>query len=337
MRIGDWTEHISSSGKKYFYNAKTEVSQWEKPREWLEWEKKEVDRQERQRNHDKSKDRDRVQTDRHSNYSGTPGSKSNGIKRSSSDHSTVEMEMSPGDSTPTSETSEKRPRLEIHDSLASSGFPKLSSQTAGITLGSQRIPSYPLQSTKDLSVTALKSLEQTEFTQQEALKTLHAALLAAQGAVSSDVDALSNGPPTPTHSESHDSDHRKASSVVSDSISQSAPSLSSIGPSMRQIQPQISQTATLTPSLANHFKPGLLGHVSGWPAEGLERQAQRTNDEMQNLGNLHCTKVSCELKMSRSLVRITDIQSTLQEQRLLFLRQQIKELDGMKSLSFSFT
>ena len=59
MRIGDWTEHISSSGKKYFYNAKTEVSQWEKPREWLEWEKKEVDRQERQRNHDKSKDRDR--------------------------------------------------------------------------------------------------------------------------------------------------------------------------------------------------------------------------------------------------------------------------------------
>ena len=34
-RIGDWSEHVSSSGKKYYYNCKTEVSQWEKPREWL--------------------------------------------------------------------------------------------------------------------------------------------------------------------------------------------------------------------------------------------------------------------------------------------------------------
>lgn len=32
----DWTEHISSSGKKYYYNCRTEVSQWEKPKEWLE-------------------------------------------------------------------------------------------------------------------------------------------------------------------------------------------------------------------------------------------------------------------------------------------------------------
>lgn len=36
---GDWSEHVSSSGKKYYYNCKTEVSQWEKPREWLEKER----------------------------------------------------------------------------------------------------------------------------------------------------------------------------------------------------------------------------------------------------------------------------------------------------------
>lgn len=34
-RVGDWSEHMSSSGKKYYYNCKTEVSQWEKPREWI--------------------------------------------------------------------------------------------------------------------------------------------------------------------------------------------------------------------------------------------------------------------------------------------------------------
>lgn len=38
-RMGDWSEHVSSSGKKYYYNCKTEVSQWEKPKEWLEKER----------------------------------------------------------------------------------------------------------------------------------------------------------------------------------------------------------------------------------------------------------------------------------------------------------
>lgn len=35
-KVGDWSEHTSSSGKKYYYNCKTEVSQWDQPREWLE-------------------------------------------------------------------------------------------------------------------------------------------------------------------------------------------------------------------------------------------------------------------------------------------------------------
>lgn len=32
---GDWSEFQSSTGKTYFYNSKTEVSQWEKPKGWL--------------------------------------------------------------------------------------------------------------------------------------------------------------------------------------------------------------------------------------------------------------------------------------------------------------
>lgn len=39
LQVGDWSEHISSSGKKYYYNCKTEVSQWEKPKEWIDWER----------------------------------------------------------------------------------------------------------------------------------------------------------------------------------------------------------------------------------------------------------------------------------------------------------
>ena len=36
---GDWSEQVSSSGKKYYYNRRTDASSWEKPREWVEAER----------------------------------------------------------------------------------------------------------------------------------------------------------------------------------------------------------------------------------------------------------------------------------------------------------
>ncbi|KAI6207269.1 WW domain-containing protein [Aphelenchoides fujianensis] len=39
-QVGNWSEQISSSGKRYFYNHQTEVSQWDKPAEWRAFEKK---------------------------------------------------------------------------------------------------------------------------------------------------------------------------------------------------------------------------------------------------------------------------------------------------------
>ncbi|CAI4230160.1 unnamed protein product [Auanema sp. JU1783] len=36
--FGPWSEQLSSTGRKYFYNKETEVSQWEKPKEWREFE-----------------------------------------------------------------------------------------------------------------------------------------------------------------------------------------------------------------------------------------------------------------------------------------------------------
>lgn len=63
-RVGDWSEHISSSGKKYYYNCKTEVSQWEKPREWIE--------RERERDRFRTRDRDR-ESERNYSSSTRPG------------------------------------------------------------------------------------------------------------------------------------------------------------------------------------------------------------------------------------------------------------------------
>merc|ERR1719460_464340 len=57
--------------------------------------------------------------------------------------------------------------------------------------------------------------------------------------------------------------------------------------------------------------------------------AGRVNEDHNNISNLGVTKVSAELKMARSLVRLAEIQATLQEQRILFLRQQSLDLEAL--------
>merc|ERR1712198_790538 len=69
----------------------------------------------------------------------------------------------------------------------------------------------------------------------------------------------------------------------------------------------------------------------GWPAEAVEKTCQRVNEDHQNINNLATTRVSAELKMARSLVRLAEIQATLQEQRIMFLRQQSHDLETMKT------
>eukprot|EP00794_Sanderia_malayensis_P017615 gene17615-19369_t len=46
----EWTTHISSSGKTYYYNKRSEKSQWEKPKEWIERENKIRAREREKRN-----------------------------------------------------------------------------------------------------------------------------------------------------------------------------------------------------------------------------------------------------------------------------------------------
>uniref|UniRef100_A0A8C5QC70 WW domain-containing adapter protein with coiled-coil n=1 Tax=Leptobrachium leishanense TaxID=445787 RepID=A0A8C5QC70_9ANUR len=87
---------------------------------------------------------------------------------------------------------------------------------------------------------------------------------------------------------------------------------------------------TLTPSLAAYFNENLIKHVQGWPAEHAEKQASRLREE-SHMGSIHMAENSTELKNLRSLVRVCEIQATLREQRILFLRQQIKELEKLKN------
>ncbi|KAG9355163.1 hypothetical protein JZ751_000001 [Albula glossodonta] len=86
---------------------------------------------------------------------------------------------------------------------------------------------------------------------------------------------------------------------------------------------------SLTPTLASHFNDNLIKHVQG--PHSAPFQASRLREEAHNMGSIYMSEICTELKNLRSLVRVCEIQATLREQRILFLRQQIKELDRLKN------
>uniref|UniRef100_A0A8C4N7A4 WW domain containing adaptor with coiled-coil a n=1 Tax=Eptatretus burgeri TaxID=7764 RepID=A0A8C4N7A4_EPTBU len=87
---------------------------------------------------------------------------------------------------------------------------------------------------------------------------------------------------------------------------------------------------SLSPSLAAYFDENLVKHVQGWPAENTEKQAQKLQEESHN-NSTQILDTCTDLKNARSLVRVCEIQATLREQRILFLHQQIKELEKLKN------
>ncbi|KAI4806313.1 hypothetical protein KUCAC02_017142 [Chaenocephalus aceratus] len=60
-------------------------------------------------------------------------------------------------------------------------------------------------------------------------------------------------------------------------------------------------------------------------------RASRLREEAHTMGSICMSENCTELKNLRSLVRVCEIQATLREQRILFLRQQIKELEKLKN------
>lgn len=393
VRIGDWSEHVSSSGKKYYYNCKTEVSQWEKPREWIERER------DRFRSRDRDRDRDsernyssssRSGHEKHSNSRGANSSSSSkdhvresatGSRhwsssssrddsdvpskesRSSRKHSdenmqsTQDMDISPGDSTPTSEVSygnnasqsaneqntmgpvllaNALPRLishPIHVPSTPVGRPEASPQSTPTlmpvpaTITTSNAPGPPT------SLAALPRIMSQPTPSDNIEKNSHGLQRPGDSAVHTSLSIDTNhsgtvveGPPTPTHSETPDC--AKAVAVPVSSPPGSLPTLQGMSSSLQALRPQ---GPTITPSLANHYRDDLVNHVRGWPAEIIEKQAQKLAEEAHIMGSIQCSKVSAELKSARSIVRLTEIQATLQEQRILFLRQQIKELEELKS------
>ncbi|XP_013876936.1 WW domain-containing adapter protein with coiled-coil [Austrofundulus limnaeus] len=383
----DWTEHISSSGKKYYYNCRTEVSQWEKPKDLLEREQRQKDSAKIVAN-SFPKDMD---------------------YRQETLQEKATAKTTSGDQSTTSNCSQSSSYLSSQNLICAAGSlgsapSNMSSSSTGQGAATVQSPSTALLQDPALFHQLLPALQATlqmnngnmdmaklnevlaaAVTQASLRSVLHkllaagpalniTALLSAaqhsnqaqhssQSPVSLTTDA---SPPRPYVSPRNGTPQNSQKSFLSRGIpssgKQMAPSLCLTTEkrpedprTMQQrssqeivctgsnvsamphasfvstIQTQSEAPSSFTPSLAAHFDENLTRHIQGWPSENTEKQVARLREDFHNMGSLYMSEICTEMKNLRSLVRVCEIQATLREQRILFLRQQSKELDKLKN------
>ncbi|XP_029313888.1 WW domain-containing adapter protein with coiled-coil isoform X2 [Cottoperca gobio] len=408
----DWSEHISSSGKKYYYNCRTEVSQWEKPKEWLEREQRQKEATKTAVVNSFPKDRDyRREAMQASAATGFTGAKSAQVEKpaaSQSSSSSASGSLNPSSGTPGSSAStvpvspvlqSPAPPL-LHDpSLLRQLLPALQtalqlnnasvdmakinevltaavtqaslqsilhkiltagpsafnittilSQAAQLSSQAQQSNQSPMSLTSEASSPRSYVSPRISTPQSNAgpLKPHHSTQpVTSQTKVSSTAGKQASHPhPTSQQSLSSDKQHSHDATTASPrnlhrqgsqrspspganhvSSSSNASNSASAPPSASAARP----SCTFTPTLAAHFNENLIKHVQGWPAEHAEKQASRLREEAHTMGSICMSENCTELKNLRSLVRVCEIQATLREQRILFLRQQIKELEKLKN------
>ncbi|KAM4727522.1 WW domain-containing adapter protein with coiled-coil-like isoform 3-T3 [Anableps anableps] len=377
----DWTEHISSSGKKYYYNCRTEVSQWEKPKDLLEREQRQKDSAKMAAN---SFPKDMDYRQEALQDKATTKSTSGDQSTSSNSGHFSSLSSSQNLNSAAGSLASAPSNMSSSSSSTTQGAPCVQSQSSALlqdpALLHQLLPA--LQATLQMNngsmdMAKLNEVLAAAVTQASLRSVLHkllaagpafnvSALLSAaqhsnqaqhssQSPVSMTTDASS---PRPYVSPRNGTPQNSQKPLLSMQISSITPSQARGGmPSGKQGSVSLCQTTekrpedprtlqqrssstghtqsdppgSLTPTLATHFDETLIRHIQGWPSENTEKQAARLREDFHNMGSLYMSEICTEMKNLRSLVRVCEIQATLREQRVLFLRQQSKELDKLKN------
>uniref|UniRef100_A0A4W6G7X1 WW domain containing adaptor with coiled-coil a n=1 Tax=Lates calcarifer TaxID=8187 RepID=A0A4W6G7X1_LATCA len=417
----DWSEHISSSGKKYYYNCRTEVSQWEKPKEWLErylllymssdrkhcWtgsiqmNKRELRGLSAYRNYillsadltesaQVEKPTATLATQSQSSTSGSgslnpssgpPGSSASTVPvspvlqspappilqdptllrqllpalQTALQLNNASVDMAKINEVLTAAVTQASLQSMLHKILTAGpsafNITTILSQAAQLSNQAQQSNQSPMSLTSDASsprsyVSPRISTPQTNAGPLKPLLSTQPVI--SQPKVSTPaVKQASHPQPTSQQPLSSDKQHSHDATTASPrtlqrqgsqrspspgpnhvaSSSSNAPNSASAPPTASAARPSCS----FTPTLAAHFNENLIKHVQGWPAEHAEKQASRLREEAHTMGSICMSENCTELKNLRSLVRVCEIQATLREQRILFLRQQIKELEKLKN------
>ncbi|KAA8581004.1 hypothetical protein FQN60_013962, partial [Etheostoma spectabile] len=371
----DWSEHISSSGKKYYYNCRTEVSQWEKPKEWLEREQRQKEATKTAIVNSFPKDRDyRREAMQASAAPGFTGSSKVKPGRQAFSNTCLPIiifwlrELEPlirapwiiclhGACVPilTAAVTQASLQSMLHKILTAGpsafNITTILSQAAQLSNQAQQSNQSPMSLTSDASsprsyVSPRISTPQTNAGPLKPLLSTQSVI--SQSKVGTQAGKQASHPqPISQQSLFSDKQHSHDATTASPRTLQRQGSQRSPSPGPNHVSSSSSNTSnsasappttsaarpscSFTPTLAAHFNENLIKHVQGWPAEHAEKQASRLREEAHTMGSICMSENCTELKNLRSLVRVCEIQATLREQRILFLRQQIKELEKLKN------
>nr|CAB3267661.1 WW domain-containing adapter protein with coiled-coil-like [Phallusia mammillata] len=416
---GNWSEHISSSGKIYFYNNVSEVSQWEKPDDWRESEAIDLkprdkksstqkgqvksshssshstsskttshnadDKDYRSRNKDfcdrdyrskatggdrdyrgdvdyrdlrtseqKDSRRQSVNTDK--DYRSYSTSTTTTRTQQVVNHVTTSV-GSNGQVLTKSESyvpstgefydysnwdgSKPPPLVEINGTpnstnniqLSQSSIDSekvLSSTNTDDNSSTQCTESAATAFVRTLSnvLTSNNSSNETKGNLENALQLL---LKAAKNKASTDTEeALPNGNNT-----GEPPSKRICTDTERESIDQQPMEINNLE-SKGEVETMVPEFFQLN-ALRNVFDPSALLHVQNWPSEHCEKQCHRLADDFYKFMSEHVLDLNAHLTQARSQVRTAEILSTLQEQRVLYIRQQMKDLDRATSSGGPFT
>ncbi|CAJ1071682.1 WW domain-containing adapter protein with coiled-coil-like isoform X2 [Xyrichtys novacula] len=361
----DWTEHISSSGKKYYYNCRTEVSQWEKPKDLLEREQRQKDSVKMAANsfpRDMDYRQEALQDKATTKTTSADQSAASNSGHSSSSSSSQSLNSAPGalSSTPStmSSTSSSSSTGQMPQSIQSPSpallqdpallhqlLPALQA-TLQMNNGSmdmaklneaQHSSQSPVSLTSDASSPRpyVSPRNGTPQSNQKPLMGVHQGSITSSQTRGSMSSGKQGSVPLSQIGEKRPEDPRTLQQRSSQEILCTGSNLP--GAALPHIlssstsQPPADTPGSFTPTLAAHFNENLIRHIQGWPSENTEKQAARLHEDIHNMGSLYMSEICTEMKNLRSLVRVCEIQATLREQRILFLRQQSKELDKLKN------
>lgn len=360
----DWTEHISSSGKKYYYNCRTEVSQWEKPKDLLEREQRQKDSVKMAANsfpRDMDYRQEALQDKASTKTTSGDQSTASNSGHSSSSSSSQSLNSAPGalGSTPCTMSSSSSsssgqvvpqsvqspsPALLQDPALLHQLLPALQA-TLQMNNGSmdmaklneaQHSSQSPVSLTSDASSPRpyVSPRNGTPQSNQKSLLGVHPGSITSSQTRGSMSSGKPGSVPLSQTAEKRPEDPRtlqqRSQEILCTGSNISGAALPHI-PSGSTSQTQADTPGSFTPTLVTHFDESLIRHIQGWPSENTEKQAARLHEDIHNMGSLYMSEICTEMKNLRSLVRVCEIQATLREQRILFLRQQSKELDKLKN------
>jgi hypothetical protein len=323
--FGDWSEFKSSTGKTYFYNCKTEISQWEKPKGWPTDETTSSSI----RSASTSSSLDRTKKDStNSNNSPTvrprykmEESSENSLhqqKDISIPNSTIKHEQN-GDAHSHTLNNLKQESLQSNESLHPTSNNRLPSPSDD----SSRM-SFSSTSSKESA--AIHISDRNGNGNENNVAVQHASMPESAISVSTPVSDMPNKP------REKESISLNGNEIKNSSTRTIIPSITTTEQTMEiECSTPLISKIERDQEIQKYYRGGLIQHLTDWPSTQLEKQCLKLFDDYYG----YSAKMSTgfiELKALKSNFRVLEIKQNILRQRLLRFQRYVKEREDDKLL-----